>query len=133
VGGDGGLTDEELLSGTGDTPETCDQAKDVERIKVKVVRHKLELISYVRKIVFVLWHEGALSWHMFWNTKRRTPLLTGDELAKAIQDGAPPVIVDVRGAREYRNGHLPGAIHIPFDELSTRAAELNAEAPTVFY
>jgi rhodanese-related sulfurtransferase len=50
-----------------------------------------------------------------------------------MKDGAPQVIVDVRGGKEYRAGHLPGAVHIPFDELATRAGELNAEAPTVFY
>ena len=70
---------------------------------------------------------------MLWKTKRHTPLLTGDDLARAMRDGAPPLVVDVRGAKEYQAGHLPGAVHIPLDELSTRAAELAAEAPTVFY
>ena len=70
---------------------------------------------------------------MFWNTKRQTPLITSEELASAMKDGTPPVIVDVRGEKEYQAGHLPGAVHIPFDELAARAAELNAETPTVFY
>lgn len=111
----------------------CDQPKDMQRVKIKVIKHKSQLISYVRKIVFVLWRGGTYPCAMFWNTKRQTPLITGDELARAIADGSPPVVVDVRSAGEYRDGHLPGAIHIPFDELTTRAAELNAEAPTVFY
>ena len=70
---------------------------------------------------------------MFWKTKYQTEFVTGEELARAIEDGTPPVIVDVRSVKEYQAGHLPGAIHIPFDELTTRATGLNAEAPTVFY
>jgi rhodanese-related sulfurtransferase len=70
---------------------------------------------------------------MFWNTKRQTPLMTPEELASAMKDGTPLIIVDVRDEKEYQAGHLPGAVHIPFDELATRAAELNTEAPTVFY
>jgi rhodanese-related sulfurtransferase len=70
---------------------------------------------------------------MFWKTKGQTEIITGEELAGAIEAGTAPVIVDVRSAKEYQAGHLPGAIHIPLDELTSRAAELNAEAPTVFY
>jgi phage shock protein E len=32
-------------------------------------------------------------------------------------------IIDVRTPAEYRSGHLPGAINIPLDELSTRIAQ----------
>lgn len=70
---------------------------------------------------------------MFWSTKRQTPLITPEELAGAIKGGTPPIIVDVRSGKEFQAGHLPGAIHLPLDELPARAAELDVEAPTVFY
>ncbi|MDR6224826.1 rhodanese-like domain-containing protein [Desmospora profundinema] len=35
------------------------------------------------------------------------------------------VWVDVRTAEEYEAGHVPGSIHIPFDELDERGAELD--------
>ena len=34
------------------------------------------------------------------------------------------VVLDVRGADEWRDGHLPGALHIPFHELPHRAREV---------
>lgn len=34
------------------------------------------------------------------------------------------VWVDVRREEEYRAGHVPGSIHIPFDELDERGVEL---------
>ncbi len=34
------------------------------------------------------------------------------------------VVLDVRTAAEYAEGHIPGAVNIPRDELGTRAGEL---------
>lgn len=34
------------------------------------------------------------------------------------------VVLDVRPAREYEAGHIPGAVHIPADELAARIDEL---------
>lgn len=48
------------------------------------------------------------------------------ELAALIESGTPPVIVDVRSGREYRQGHIPGAIHIPFWQTFFRADSLTA-------
>ena len=43
------------------------------------------------------------------------------------------VILDVRPGPEYAGGHLPGAIHIPLDELSDRLAELPSDADIIAY
>jgi hydroxyacylglutathione hydrolase len=48
------------------------------------------------------------------------------ELARLIESGTPPVIVDVRSGSEYRHGHIPGALHIPFWQTFFRADSLNA-------
>jgi rhodanese-related sulfurtransferase len=40
--------------------------------------------------------------------------MTPDELAEAIRLGRAPVVVDVRSAPEYAQGHVPGARHVPF-------------------
>ena len=34
------------------------------------------------------------------------------------------LVVDVRDTESYRAGHIPGAISMPFDQVSTRADEL---------
>ncbi|HEY2174500.1 MAG TPA: rhodanese-like domain-containing protein [Mycobacteriales bacterium] len=36
------------------------------------------------------------------------------------------MVVDVRSADEYARGHLPGAIHVPVDQIPWRGAELPA-------
>jgi rhodanese-related sulfurtransferase len=36
------------------------------------------------------------------------------ELLYRIQSGTAPLIVDVRTSWEFENGHVPGAIHVPF-------------------
>ena len=41
---------------------------------------------------------------------------------EAIEKGA--VIVDVRTDEEFQLGHLPGALHIPYDQMGARAGEI---------
>lgn len=44
-----------------------------------------------------------------------------------------PVVIDVRGDDEYRQSHLPGALHLPEDQLRDRMAELPQGRPLVTY
>jgi rhodanese-related sulfurtransferase len=44
------------------------------------------------------------------------------EARELLADGA--IMVDVRGEREYRRHHVPGAINIPLRDLEARAVEL---------
>jgi phage shock protein E len=48
------------------------------------------------------------------------------ELREQQNSGSPPVIVDVRTDAEFERGHIPGAVHIPYDELDARLSELSA-------
>lgn len=50
------------------------------------------------------------------------PIITVPELARALADEPPPVVLDVRwqltgppGAEAYRHGHLPGAVFVDLD------------------
>ena len=45
-------------------------------------------------------------------------------LADADQAGGSLVLLDVRRASEWQAGHLPGAVHIPLHELSSRMSEI---------
>lgn len=54
----------------------------------------------------------------------RYPVRTFDDLAAATDDAHRLTIVDVRGADEWREGHLPGAVHIPWHDLAARVDEL---------
>lgn len=55
-------------------------------------------------------------------------ILTATDL-KARLDAAPLTVLDVRTAEELAIAALPGALHIPMQELPTRLGELNAAEP----
>ena len=42
-------------------------------------------------------------------------------------------LVDVRTAAEYEAGHVAGARHVPFEELTARSEELDRSRPLVLY
>ncbi len=48
-------------------------------------------------------------------------------------DAHEVVVLDVRPEPEYVGGHLPGAMHIPLDELADRLAELPRDKEIVAY
>lgn len=54
------------------------------------------------------------------------------ELLRRLGSG-DVVVVDVRPGPEYAAGHLPGAVHIPLDELPDRIAELPRDREIVAY
>jgi rhodanese-related sulfurtransferase len=41
-------------------------------------------------------------------------------LVDAINRGEAPLILDVRSEREYRTGHVPGAMHVPHTAISVQ-------------
>jgi rhodanese-related sulfurtransferase len=57
------------------------------------------------------------------------------DLSRRIESGRAPVIVDVRTSWEYENGHIPGALHIPFWSVLCRGNEilLSEGDPVVLY
>jgi rhodanese-related sulfurtransferase len=44
-----------------------------------------------------------------------------------------PLVLDVRSAEEFASGHVPGAHHLPFDQVATRLAELGPPREVVVY
>jgi rhodanese-related sulfurtransferase len=57
------------------------------------------------------------------------------DLLAQIESHRAPTIVDVRSREEYVAGHVPGAIHIPFWAVGTRASEIPSamDRPLVVY
>ncbi len=43
------------------------------------------------------------------------------------------VVLDVREDSEWRAGHLPGAMHIPYEQVAERAREIPAGRPVIAY
>lgn len=61
-----------------------------------------------------------------------TDAVDSDDLLRRIESGNV-IVLDVRPAPEYAGGHLPGAIHIPLEELMERLAELPRNREIVAY
>ncbi|MEQ8677236.1 MAG: rhodanese-like domain-containing protein [Aggregatilineales bacterium] len=64
------------------------------------------------------------------------PVTSGDmkdidvrELSDLLENGNRPVVIDVREAWEYAQGHIPGATLISLGELSQRVDSLDPEQP----
>ncbi|MFB5193031.1 rhodanese-like domain-containing protein [Alicyclobacillus fastidiosus] len=43
------------------------------------------------------------------------------------------LVIDVRTHDEFSQGHIPGAVHIPIDDLPTRLSEIPKEKSIVSY
>lgn len=56
----------------------------------------------------------------------QTTHITPAELAALIEAGQSPTVIDVRSGWEYRAGHVPGAIHVPFWLAYSRVDEIKA-------
>ena len=72
---------------------------------------------------------GMTAWRSEGRRVSRLEQIDPDELAERIEDGDGLVVLDVRDASEFADGHIPGAVHIPYGELGERLGELPAEQP----
>lgn len=62
-------------------------------------------------------------------------LITAEELKTRIEGMIAPTIVDVRDAEELEGGFIEGSLHIPMDQIATKAEELmpNKQREVVLY
>jgi len=58
-----------------------------------------------------------------------------DEVQEIIKDKKPDefILLDVRQPKEYKRGHIPGAVLIPISELQDRLDQLNPKVPVIAY
>jgi rhodanese-related sulfurtransferase len=63
------------------------------------------------------------------------PVISRHELKELIDSGSTPTLVEALPRAYYEAEHLPGAIHIPHDEVEARAARLIPDKgrPVVVY
>jgi rhodanese-related sulfurtransferase len=65
------------------------------------------------------------------STRSEPTEVSREEAQKLIEDGAQ--LIDVRADHEWEAGRIPGATHLPLDQLAERAAEVDKERPVVLY
>ena len=63
------------------------------------------------------------------------PDLSAADLKKRVDEGTPLLIIDLRGADEYRMGRIPRALNLPPDQLHRLKNVLpdDKNTPIVFY
>jgi rhodanese-related sulfurtransferase len=60
-----------------------------------------------------------------------TEILTIADIQSSLAQGRPGLLVDVRSASEFATGHIPGALHIPLEQIESRVDDLGAELPII--
>ena len=56
----------------------------------------------------------------------KVPGVSQAELMQRIKDNYAHLILDVRSLKEYKKGHIPGAINMPHDQIDSRLAEIGS-------
>jgi rhodanese-related sulfurtransferase len=60
---------------------------------------------------------------------KKTPV---DELKARLDKGETVLVIDVRSDEEVRSGTIPGAIHIPMEQLEARMKDVPRDVQLVF-
>jgi len=61
------------------------------------------------------------------------PSITPAALDARRTTGDAPVVIDVRTPAEYAEGHIPGALNIPFDQVAGRISGVDAPNGVALY
>jgi rhodanese-related sulfurtransferase len=68
-----------------------------------------------------------------WAQRSTTARETGADQLKAMLDkGEKVLVIDVRTDEEVKSGSIPGAIHIPMDQLEARMKDIPKDVQLVF-
>jgi predicted heme/steroid binding protein/rhodanese-related sulfurtransferase len=67
------------------------------------------------------------------STLPKAPYVSAGEVRAWMETDKSVVLIDVREKDEFDEGHLPGAINIPYNEIEGRLAEFDRERRQVLY
>ena len=56
-----------------------------------------------------------------------TEILTIPGMQRFLAEGRTGLLVDVRSASEFATGHIPGAMHMPLEQIESRVNDLDAK------
>jgi rhodanese-related sulfurtransferase len=60
-----------------------------------------------------------------------TEILTIPGIQRFLAEGRTGLLVDVRSASEFATGHIPGAMHMPLEQIESRVDDLDAKLPII--
>ena len=84
-------------------------------------------------LIFVL-SGGMILWPIFQRKMSGAVDITVNQLTRMIND-EKAVVIDIRETKEFVDGKVPGALHVPLSQLRDRLADLdrNKERPVIVY
>ena len=88
------------------------------------------VLSFLAAAAFAL---AALGWAGAASASEGVPMVVPAELAKRLKSESAPVVLDVRTEPEWNAGHIPGALHVPVDQVKARLAEIPRDRDVVVH
>lgn len=61
------------------------------------------------------------------------PIVLPSQLAERLAGDDPPIVLDVRTDVEWDQGHIPGALHIPLQQITERRGEVAKDRDVVVH
>jgi rhodanese-related sulfurtransferase/DNA-binding transcriptional ArsR family regulator len=92
-----------------------------------------ELLSTVQRIAHAQLSEVAETVRLYFDTRDALEPISSQDLLRRLEAGEELMVLDVRPRAEYDAGHIPGALSVPLDELTSRIDELPAGIEIVAY
>jgi rhodanese-related sulfurtransferase len=92
----------------------------------------LEFVHAMRQLAEARFAEIGAITHAYLKSRGALERVSGEELMRRVRN-KEVVVLDVRPAREYLAGHIPGARSVPVHELKRRVAELPRYREIVAY
>lgn len=69
----------------------------------------------------------------FANMPENQHIITAANVQKAIEEGQDVQIIDIRSSLDFSNGHIKGAINIPFAKVNEHFTEISRDKPVYVY
>jgi rhodanese-related sulfurtransferase/DNA-binding transcriptional ArsR family regulator len=92
-----------------------------------------ELLSTVQRIAQAQLSEVAETVRLYFEARDVLEPISSQDLLRRLDAGEDLVVLDVRPRAEYDAGHIPGALSVPLEELTSRIDELPAGSEIVAY
>jgi rhodanese-related sulfurtransferase len=79
--------------------------------------------------------DATIVWENVRKVKNQMKTINGQELRKQLEAGKNLVVVEALPEEYYRSGHIPGAAHLPLENVDRRAATVipDRQSPVVVY
>ena len=81
-------------------------------------------VAEVRRFLLAVGELGAPPRTSAEEPKPAVRSVAADDVLGWIETGTGPQLLDVRSEREFAEGHLPGALNIPYDKIAERIEEV---------